>query len=78
MANINIFYSWQSDLPGCETRNFIQGCIDAAVKSLRDTIYIEANRDTKGNYGSPDITNIIFEKIKQCDIFIARLAILPF
>lgn len=35
MANINIFYSWQSDLPGAETRNFIQSCIDAVVKTLR-------------------------------------------
>ena len=37
MANINIFYSWQSDLPGAETRNFIQSCIDAAVKTLKGT-----------------------------------------
>lgn len=50
MANINIFYSWQSDLPGAETRNFIQSCIDAAVKTLKDTVYVEANRDTRGNY----------------------------
>ncbi len=41
MANINIFYSWQSDLPGAETRNFIQSCIDAAVKTLKDTVYVE-------------------------------------
>lgn len=76
MANINIFYSWQSDLPGAETRNFIQSCIDAAVKTLKDTVYVEANRDTRGNYGSPDITNVIFEKIQQCDIFVADVSII--
>lgn len=53
MANINIFYSWQSDLPGAETRNFIQSCIDAVVKTLKDTVYIEANRDTKGELWKP-------------------------
>lgn len=41
MANINIFYSWQSDLPGAETRNFIQSCIDAAVKTLKDYLYFK-------------------------------------
>ena len=40
MANINIFYSWQSDLPGAETRNFIQSCIDAAVKTFNSAIFL--------------------------------------
>ena len=75
MSNITIFYSWQSDLPGNETRNFIQSCIDATVKSLRDTVYIEADRDTKGEFGSPDISQVIFDKIENSDIFIADVSI---
>lgn len=76
MADITIFYSWQSDLASGDNRNFIQSCIDAAVKSLRDTVCIEADRDTKGAFGSPDIASTIFEKISQCDIFIADVSII--
>ena len=54
-TEIRIFYSWQSDLPNSETRGLIQDSISSAVKMLRDTVEIEADRDTKGEYGSPDI-----------------------
>lgn len=47
-SQITIFYSWQSDLPGNETRNIIQDGIKDAVRLLRDTVDIEADRDTKG------------------------------
>lgn len=70
-SQITIFYSWQSDLPGNETRNIIQDSIKDAVRLLRDTVDIEADRDTKGEYGSPDIAQTIFSKIDDCDIFIA-------
>lgn len=77
MANseIRIFYSWQSDLPSSETRGLIQDGISAAVKMLRDTVEIEADRDTKGQYGSPDIVQTIFSKIDECDIFIADVSV---
>lgn len=73
--SVKIFYSWQSDLPNSETRGFIQSCIDAAAKALRDTVYIEADRDTKGEYGTPDISETIFSKIDDCDIFVADVSI---
>ena len=47
-SQITIFYSWQSDLPGSDTRNIIQDSIKDAVRLLRDTVDIEADRDTKG------------------------------
>lgn len=77
MANseIRIFYSWQSDLPSSETRGLIQDGISAAIKLLRDTVEIEADRDTKGEYGSPDIVQTIFSKIDECDIFIADISV---
>lgn len=68
---IKIFYSWQSDLPGNETRSIIQEGIKEAVKLLRDTVDIEADRDTQGESGSPDIAQTIFSKIDDCDIFVA-------
>ena len=73
-SQITIFYSWQSDLSGSETRNIIQDAIKDAVKLLRDTVGIEADRDTKGEYGSPDIAQTIFSKIDDCDIFIADVS----
>lgn len=73
-SQIKIFYSWQSDLPRSETRNIIQDAIKDAVKLLRDTVDIEADRDTKGEYGSPDIAQTIFSKIDDCDIFIADVS----
>lgn len=74
-SEIRIFYSWQSDLPSSETRGLIQDGISAAIKLLRDTVEIDADRDTKGEYGSPDIVQTIFSKIDECDIFIADVSI---
>lgn len=71
---IRIFYSWQSDLPGGNTRNLIQDSIKDAVRLLRDTVAIEADRDTKGEFGAPDIVQTIFSKIDECDIFIADVS----
>lgn len=74
-SGIKVFYSWQSDLPNNTTRGFLQECIDAAVKNLKDTVAVEADRDTKGTFGSPDIVHTIFSKIDECDLFIADVSI---
>lgn len=73
-SQITIFYSWQSDLPGSETRNIIQDSIKDAVRLLRDTVDIEADRDTKGEFSSPDIAQTIFSKIDDCNIFVADVS----
>lgn len=73
---MKIFYSWQSDLPNKDNRSFIQGCIDKVKKKHKDSIAIEADRDTKNRTGSPDIANTIFEKIDDCDLFIADISII--
>lgn len=75
-TEIKIFYSWQSDLPGNTTRNIIQNSIDDVVKLLRGTVSVSADRDTKGEYGSPDIAQTIFSKIDDCDIFIADVSVI--
>lgn len=72
---MKIFYSWQSDLPNSKTRGFIQDCIDAAIKHLSDIVFIEADRDTQGEFGSPDIVETVFSKIDECDLFIADVSI---
>lgn len=73
-TEIRIFYSWQSDLPNSETRGLIQDSISSAVKMLRDTVEIEADRDTKGEYGSPDIVQTIFSKIVNAIFLLQMLA----
>lgn len=71
---ITIFYSWQSDLPNNKTRGFIQSCIEAAIKALRSTVLVEAERDTEGVFGTPDIVQTIFSRIDNCDLFIADVS----
>lgn len=71
---ITIFYSWQSDLPNNKTRGFIQSCIEAATKSLRNTVVVDAQRDTDGVPGTPDIVQTIFSRIDECDLFIADVS----
>lgn len=77
MKKFKIFYSWQSDLPGNKTRNFIRGCIDEAIDLAEESETIEAERDeaTSGMTGSPNIVTTLFEKIDNCDLFIADISL---
>ena len=76
---INIFYSWQSDLPNNKNRGFIQDCIEKAVKLItQEKVHLEiaVDRDTKGVSGTPDIASSIFNKIDNATIFIADISII--
>lgn len=77
MKKFKIFYSWQSDLPGNTTRNFIRNCIDEAIDLAQESEAIEAERDeaTKGTTGSPNIVTTLFSKIDDCDLFIADVSL---
>lgn len=78
MKQFKVFYSWQSDLPGKTNRYFIEKCINEAVNncnSVIDGIEIVADRDTKGVTGSPNISQTVFSKIDECDLFIADVSI---
>ena len=70
-STFTIFYSWQSDLPNSTTRGLIESSIEAAIRSLRNTVSVYADRDTQGVTGSPDIVQTIFSKIDECDVFVA-------
>ncbi len=79
MKKFNVFYSWQSDLPGNNNRNLLNECIEEAVKEssiIVDGMEIIADRDTKGLTGSPNIPQTIFSKIEECDLFIADVSII--
>lgn len=77
MRKFKIFYSWQSDLPGNKTRNFIRDCIDEAIDFAEESEAIEAERDeaTKDTTGSPNIVTTLFSKIDDCDLFIADVSL---
>lgn len=73
-----IFYSWQNDLDCKKHKYFIDNCIKSALKVLEKDalIYMEYDRDTRGNMGSPDIINTIFEKIENSVLFICDISII--
>ena len=76
---VNIFYSWQSDIPNNKNRGFIQECIEKAVKQItQEKVHLEiaVDRDTKGISGTPDIASSIFSKIDNATIFIADISII--
>lgn len=77
---VKVFYSWQSDLPNNTNRGFIQDCIEKAVKNLNKQYDLQVNfnldRDTKDEFGTPSIVDMIFKKIDETYIFIGDVSII--
>ena len=77
---VSIFYSWQSDLPNNKNRGMISNCIDKATKQLLKTCpkvtAFELEMDSRNESGTPDLVKNIFEKIDNCDIFVADISII--
>jgi hypothetical protein len=75
----SVFYSWQSDLDPALTRNFIEEALKRAVKDLNrsEAVRVEAviDRDTAGVAGTPEISETIFRKIDECDVFVCDVSI---
>jgi hypothetical protein len=75
-----VFYSWQSDLPNSTNRNFILQALENAAKTLRndDSLQVEpvVDRDTDGVPGSPNISETIFGKIDQAQVFVCDISII--
>ncbi len=70
-----MFFSWQADLPSNQTKAFIEDCIATAKISLSDSIELIPDEATRNRFGSPDIMDSIYEKIAECDLFIADVSI---
>ncbi len=76
-----VFFSWQSDRPSKESRNFIEQSLkDAIARLISDATVEEAirdglelDKDTKGVPGSPSIMDTIFSKIDNAAVFVADL-----
>jgi hypothetical protein len=73
-----VFYSWQSDLEGALTRNFIEEALTRAADSLNKdqttTVDPVVDRDTGGKAGAVDIADTIFQKIRECDAFVCDVS----
>lgn len=75
---MKIFWSWQSDHPGAISRHLVREALELAVASLNEELAIEEaerevslDHDRKGVPGSPDLVNVILEKIRGSDAFVA-------
>ena len=73
--NFSVFYSWQSDSEQKYNRNFIEDCLEKAIKNINnsssDGLMLSVDKDTRGVPGSPDIVNAILQKIDRAVCFVA-------
>ncbi len=70
---LKVFYSWQNDSNTKTNRNFIKDVISESAKQIDFKERIDIDHDTKGVSGIPSITETVFKKIKDSDIFIGDL-----
>ena len=74
-SNFTIFYSWQCDSDKKFNRNFIENCLSNAInrkyKVIDYTLILDKN--TIGESGSPDIVNVILNKIDMAIGFVADI-----
>ena len=80
MGKINIFYSWQSDLPYSTNKTTIEKAIEKAIKELKKKdfpdIDFRLEQDARDETGTPDLANVILKKITQCHIFVCDVSII--
>ena len=72
-TSFTVFFSWQSDVP--ENSDFLRAFIKASIKKFETTqnvnvLYDEASRSV---VGSQKVEEVILEKIRACDVFIADI-----
>jgi hypothetical protein len=76
-----VFFSWQTDTPAREGRNFIEKALKNAIKKIasdtdvEDAIReeLELDKDTLGVPGSPAIVDTILGKIDNATVFLPDL-----
>lgn len=70
-----VFYSWQDDLPKKTNRYFVEDCLDRALKVVQQDmgVSVRLDQDTQDTSGTPNVTEVIWEKIAKCDAFVADI-----
>lgn len=71
---LDIFYSWQSDLP--KTKQYISNCLNSIAKEQFGEHSIRISRDARNSNGSVNLADTLFKKINQSAIFVADLTII--
>ena len=68
-----LFVSWQSDIP--KVRNKIMASLKRQAEQFANNhdIHLQIDQATRDIPGSPKIEDAIFEKISQCDFFLADI-----
>lgn len=72
-TSFTVFFSWQSDVP--KNSDFLRSFIKSSIKKFETTqnvnvLYDEASRSV---VGSQKVEEVILEKIRACDVFIADI-----
>ena len=73
---INIFYSWESDLPKDSNYEAIENSLEhaiLAIKEKKEYVTFSIDEATRNESGSPDIPSTIFSKISRSDIFVGDI-----
>jgi len=79
LQTITVFYSWQSDLDAETNSRAIRKALKSAkakVEKSNDNVIINVDEATSNTAGSPEISQNIFEKISECDIFVCDISII--
>lgn len=77
LSNHAVSYSWQSDRLPCVNRNFIENCILKAINKLNAELPYKLflDKDTRNIPGSPNIPDVIANKIDNCFCFIGDVTL---
>jgi len=79
---ITIFYSWQTSTDTKYNKNFINKCLEKAIKKINTkpefkNVKFKLIEAIRGEPGSPPVAaKIIDERIPNSDIFIADLSVI--
>jgi len=70
-----VFYSWQDDTDKKVNHDFLKDVLSAAVKKIGVELEEKPSviSDTTGVPGSPSIVETIFDRIKNCDVYVPDL-----
>ena len=74
-----VFYAWQSDAPRRINKDFIREAAQLSIQEITTEAGLEdsprLDHDTDGVAGMPEIASTIFNKIGNCDVFLADVTL---
>lgn len=72
-TSFTVFFSWQSDVP--ENSDFLRSFIKSSIKKFETTqnVYVLYDEASRSVVGSQKVEEVILEKIRACDVFIADI-----